>query len=222
MRSTTGAPLLTATAVAKHFDAAAGPLRSADLTAPAGAVTLVLGPADSGKTSLVRCLTGAYRLSAGEVRVAAPGTAEVNLAGADPRTLAWLRTHQIACCDGELVAAPTLSTAAAVARAARTSRPAAEAALTRLAAGSLAPTPIGRLRAPQRRTAALAAALLAERDVIVLDEPERSAPVAPLADWLTESAARGAAVVVTAAADTALRPIAAAVGHLEEGRIAWA
>ncbi len=214
--------MLTAVDVTKRFDdAAPGPLESVDLKAPAGEVTLVLGAPGSGKTSLVRCLTGGYRLCAGDVTVAPPGVVEVSLADADPRSVAWLRTHHLACFDGELIAAPTLPTAQAVARLARTDPPAAQGALQRLGAAPLGALPVGRLRASQRRTAALAAALLAERDIVVLDDPERSAPAAALAHWLTESAARGAAVIITAGVESALRPIASAVGQLQEGRIAW-
>jgi ABC-type thiamine transport system ATPase subunit len=41
---------------------------------------------------------------------------------------------------------------------------------------NLAPVPIGRLRASDRLTVALAAALLAERPFVVLDEPEAVVP----------------------------------------------
>ncbi|CAJ1502613.1 ATP-binding cassette domain-containing protein [[Mycobacterium] burgundiense] len=219
---TSGSAVLTATAAAKRFDDAPwGPLAAVDLTARAGCVSLVQGPAGSGRTSLVRCLTGGYRLSAGDVTVRVPGAAAVSLAVADPRSVAWLRTHHIACFDGELVAAPTLPTAVAIARIARQPRAAAVAALSRLGAARLAAVSVGGLRAPQRRTAALVAALLADRDVVVLDDPEASAPVEPLSAWLQEAADGGAAVVVTAGTESALRPIAAAVGQLEEGRIAW-
>jgi len=213
--------VLTAAALTKRFDEARGPLESVDLVAPAGEVTLVLGTPGSGKTSLVRCLTGGYRLCGGDVTVAPPDVVEVSLADADPRSVAWLRAHHLACFDGELVAAPTLPVAQAVARLAHTDAPAAQRALRRLGAEPLAALPVGRLRAPQRRTAALAAALLAERDIVVLDDPEQSAPVAALANWLTESAARGAAVIVAAGVESALRPIASAVGQLQEERITW-
>lgn len=214
--------MLTAAALTKRFDDdARGPLEAVDLAVPAGEVTLVLGAPGSGKTSLVRCLTGGYRLCGGDVTVAAPDVVEVSLADADPRSVAWLRTHHLACFDGELVAAPTLPVAQAVARLAHTDPPAAQRALQRLGAEPLAALPVGRLRAPQRRTVALAAALLAERDVVVLDDPERSAPAAALANWVTESAARGAAVIIAAGVESALRPIASAVGQLQEGRIAW-
>ncbi|WP_197420333.1 hypothetical protein [Mycobacterium sp. NAZ190054] len=87
--------------------------------------------------------------------------------------------------------------------------------------GHLAHTPLGRLRTPQRHTVALAAALLSGRPFVVLDVPDRYAPSDVLAAWLHDVAAAGAALVVTAAADSPLESIAHAVGELRKGEISW-
>ena len=95
------------------------------------------------------------------------------------------------------------------------------AGLARLGVCDIAHTPLGRLRATQRHTVALAAALLAERPFIVLDGPNQYAPPEELAAWLHEVSAAGAAVVVTAAPDSPLDSIACAVGELRNGEILW-
>ncbi len=129
--------------------------------------------------------------------------------------------HHIASFDGPLAAAPRLPAAVAVARAARCSRPSAVAALGRFHVANWAPVPIGRLRAVDRHTVALAAALHAERPFIVLDEPEGFADPASLTKWLRRLTEEGAAVVATGSPGSPLESIATATGELTRGRIEW-
>jgi ABC-type sugar transport system ATPase subunit len=196
-------------------------LDGAELTATGGHLTLIVGTPGSGRTTLARCLTGVYRPDTGDVTLRLGGRGEVDLTDADPRTVAWLRTQHIATFDGPLAAAPILTAEAAVARAAGRTHVASAAGLARLGAATLARTPLGRLRAAERHTVALAATMLAERPVIVLDEPEEYGPPEALAGWLQQATAGGAAVVVTAATDSSLASIATAVGELRKGEIVW-
>ena len=221
MTTTITAIALTATRLSKRFDNGADVLGGATLTATGGQLTLICGAPGSGRTTLARCLTGVYRPDAGDVTLRLSGRGTVDLTAADPRTVAWLRAHHIAAFDSALAAAPILTAQAAVARAARCTPQASAAGLARLGAADVAHTPLGRLRATQRHTVALAATLLAGRPFIVLDGPDEYAPLQALAAWLSEATAAGAAVIVTAAADSPLESIATAVGELRQGEITW-
>ncbi|HYZ68756.1 MAG TPA: ATP-binding cassette domain-containing protein [Mycobacterium sp.] len=207
--------------LSKAFDGAADVLDTVELTATGGTVTLIVGGPGSGRSTLVRCLTGVYRPDAGDVTLRLGSRGAASLTAADPRTVAWLRSQHIASFDGALAAAPRLPAAIAVARAARRSRSSAVAGLARLGVAELAPVAIGRLRAVDRLTVALAAALLAERPFVVLDEPERYADSRALTTWLRRATEAGAAVVVTGAPDSSLTSIASATGELRRGKVAW-
>jgi ABC-2 type transport system ATP-binding protein len=169
----------------------------------------------------VRCLTGVYRPDTGAVSYRLGRRGAVDLTTSDARTVAWLRTHHIASFDGLLAAAPRLPAAVAAARAARCSRTSAVAALGRFHISNLAPVPIGRLRAADRLSVALAAALLAERPFVVLDEPEGFADSQSLTRWVRRLTDDGAAVVATGSPGSPLESIATATGELRRGKIVW-
>jgi ABC-2 type transport system ATP-binding protein len=212
---------IAVTGLSKRFDAQRTVLDAVDLTARGGTLSLIVGAPGSGKSTLVRCLTGVYRPDAGAVSFRLGGRGTVDLTTSDARTVAWMRTHHIASFDGLLAVAPRLPAAVAAARAARCSRPSAVAALGRFHLSNLAPVPIGRLRASDRLTVALAAALLAERPFVVLDDPEAFADTASLTKWLRRLTDDGAAVVATGPPGSPLESIATATGELRRGRIEW-
>jgi ABC-type sugar transport system ATPase subunit len=197
-------------------------LRGVSLAAGPGEVVTVTGDPATGRTTLVRCLTGGYRPDAGAVTVD-DGTTEVDLTTADARTLAWLRRHHIAVLDGPLAAPPRQVCAEVVARSAGIDRSAAVAALERLGAGAAASVPIGRLRPAAQRTVALAAALAGDRPLVVLDEPAAEPAVHA---WIDELASAGRTVVVVdapggGAAAMVPSSVRHRVGHLEQGVVAW-
>jgi ABC-2 type transport system ATP-binding protein len=216
-----GAAEIAVTGLSKRFDAHVDVLDAVELTARGGTLSLIIGTPGSGKSTLVRCLTGVYRPNGGAVTYRLGSRGAVNLTTSDARTVAYMRTHHIASFDGLLAAAPRLPAAVAAARAARCSRPSAVAALGRFHVSNLAPVPIGRLRPSDRLTVALAAALLAERPFVVLDEPEGFADPARLTKWLRRLTEEGAAVVATGGPGTPLESIATATGELRRGRIEW-
>lgn len=208
---------ITARGLTKKFDGAAV-LGSVHFDCAAGTLTVVIGQRGSGRSTLLRCLTGVYRPDAGAVTYRLAGDT-VDLSTADPRTAAWVRMHHIATFDGALAAPPQLPAAVTVARVTGCTRAAAAGALDRLGAGAVAPVAVGRLRLRDRHTVALAAALVAERQFVVLDEPENHVAPEVLVDWLPRLRDAGATVVVTAAPESALTSIATTVGELREGRL---
>lgn len=220
---TTAGSALTVRQLSKRFEGTGqtGILDALDMTAPAGTLTLIVGAAGSGRSTLVRCLTGVYRPIAGEVVYTLGGRDAVDLAAADPRTVAWMRGHHIASFDGSLTAAPSAPAVAVVASAARRNRASALAALARLQIADLALVSFGRLRLGGRHAIALAAALLAERPFVILDEPERATEPGRLTEWLRHITDAGAAVVATGAPGSSLASIATVTGELTRGKIEW-
>lgn len=218
-----GPAAITVTGLSKRFDGAArsGVLDAVDLTARGGTLSLIVGAPGCGRSTLVRCLTGMYRPDTGGVTFRLGSRGAVNIATAEPRTVAWMRNHHIASFDGLLAAAPSLPAVVVVARTSRRSQSSALAALARLNVADLAPVAIGRLRAADRLTVALAAALLAARPFVVLDEPEKSAEPGRLTNWLRRARDAGAAVIATGAPGSSLESIATATGELQRGRIEW-
>jgi ABC-type sugar transport system ATPase subunit len=218
---TAGAAEIAVTGLSKRFDGRPAVLEAVELIARGGTLSLIVGAPGAGKSTFVRCLTGVYRPDAGAVTYRLGGLGAVDLNTSDARTAAWMRTHHIASFDGLLAVAPRLPAAVAAARAARCSRLSAVAALGRFHISALAPVPIGRLRASDRLTVALAAALLAGRPFVVLDDPEAFADPASLTKWVRRLADDGAAIVATGPPGSSLESIATATGELRRGRIEW-
>ena len=216
-----GTAEIAASGLSKRFDGQSTVLDAVDLTARGGTLSLIVGRPGAGKSTLVRCLTGVYRPDAGTVTYRLGGRGAVDLNTSDARTVAWMRTHHIASLEGLLAVAPRLPAAVAAARAARCSRSSAVAALGRFHISALAPVPIGRLRAPDRLTVTLAAALLADRPFVVLDDPEAIADPASLTKWVKRLTDDGAAIVATGPPGSSLESIATATGQLRRGRIEW-
>lgn len=212
---------LAAGGLTKRFGPGHEVLTDIELTAAGGSLTVVLGGPGAGKSTLVRCLTGVYRPDAGGVTYRLNRSEVVEVNCADPRTVAWLRTHHIAAFDELMAAAPRLPAAVAAARAARCQRAVAVGMFTRFRVEDLATAPIGRLRPADRLTVALMASLSADRPFVVLDSPERFADPEVLIARLRHLTDRGVAVVATGAPDTTLASAAAAVGELSRGTIVW-
>jgi ABC-type multidrug transport system ATPase subunit len=123
-----------------------------------GAMVAVVGPTGAGKTSLARALTGAIPVEDGTVRVAG----HVAFVPQDDALHADLSLRRAV----EYAAALRLPDATAAARQVRVTTVLEELGLT-----AHAGTKIGDLSGGQRKRASIAAQLLAEPDVLVLDEP---------------------------------------------------
>lgn len=211
-------PVLTAEAVTKHPQGG-HPVRDVDLELVPGAVTAVVGAPGSGRTTLLRCLSGTYRPDAGAVLLR-DAEHTLDLAHLDVRTLAWVRRHHLAVHDVALAAPPRRVTRAAVARAAHVDEGSAARVLEDLGLAEACDVPLGRLGAAQRRLASLAAALASPAPVVLLDDVD-AAPPGPVRAHLARLTGGGAAVVVTLTHRSPLQAAADAVVHLDEGNPRW-
>ncbi|MHA6630166.1 ATP-binding cassette domain-containing protein [Pseudonocardia sichuanensis] len=209
--------VLAVSALGKSFDGSGPAFRDLDMTVHAGDLVVVTGGRGSGKTSVVRCLSGTYLPSSGDV-VLTVGGDRCDLATAPPRTRAWVRRHHLATFDGPLVAPASQTVGTAVARAAGVPREDAVLAVDRLGTARFADVALGRLRPAQRHAVALAAALASRAAVILLDEPESVADPDLVGRWLDERRADGAAVVVAARPGSASHTCATTVLQLSEGQ----
>jgi ABC-2 type transport system ATP-binding protein len=129
---------------------------------PAGKVTGLLGPSGCGKTTLMRCVVGVQRVTAGELRVL--GT---------PAGSALLRSRV-----GYVTQSPSIYSDLTVRDNARyfaavhgVSPAAADRALADVALAERTDQLVGTLSGGQRARASLACALLAGPELLVLDEP---------------------------------------------------
>ncbi|AQW50142.1 ABC transporter ATP-binding protein [Streptomyces hygroscopicus] len=152
-----------------------------DLDVVRGEVFGLLGPNGAGKSTLVRQLTGLLRPDEGSVRVL--GHDLVRHPERAARLLCYLGQDSTAL--DELTVALAAETTARLrgleARAARAER---DAVIEELGLGEIAGRPLKKLSGGQRRLACVAAALVGERPLLVLDEPTSGMdPVARRAVW---------------------------------------
>src|SRR5262249_24123164 len=139
-----------------------------DLDVDSGEVFGVLGPNGAGKTTLVRQLMGLLRPDSGSITLF--GRDIVACPDAAARCAAYLAQEEPALTDlpvGLAVATPARLRGLGVGAA----RAARDALLEELDLGTVAGRPLGKLSGGQRRLAAVAATLVGDRPVLVLDEP---------------------------------------------------
>lgn len=138
-----------------------------DLTVPAGEILGLLGPNGAGKSTLVRQLVGILRPDAGSITCLGQ---DVTVGGEAARFAGYLAQDEPAL-DELPVRLAVRTTARLRGLPRRAAQEAADAVIEELALGPLAHRPLVRLSGGQRRRAALAAALVGDRPLLVLDEP---------------------------------------------------
>ncbi|MBB1247190.1 ABC transporter ATP-binding protein, partial [Streptomyces durbertensis] len=160
------------------------PVRASDgisLSVRRGEVFGLLGPNGAGKSTLVRQLTGLLRPDSGEIRVL--GHDLVRHPERAARLLAYLGQETTAL-DELSVFLAAETTARLRGLAADAARAEATAVLAELGLTPLADRPLKRLSGGERRLAHVAAALVGERGLLVLDEPTTGMdPLARRAVW---------------------------------------
>ncbi len=182
-------------------------LEDVSVTVAPGQVTAVVGGDGAGKTSLLRCLAGAIRPDAGEVR--SPGALRIGYLPASSGTYPDLTVAENLAFRATAYRMPA---GAAAERAAElTERAGLSAARDRLA---------GQLSGGMRQKLGVIAALLHRPDLLILDEPSTGVdPVSRSGLWslIASAAADGAAVILaTTYLDDAQR--ASTVLVLDAGR----
>ncbi|WP_175439382.1 ABC transporter ATP-binding protein [Streptomyces vilmorinianum] len=146
-----------------------------------GEIFGLLGPNGAGKSTLVRQLTGLMRPDSGTVELL--GHDLVRHPERAARLLAYLGQESTAL-DELTVALAAETTGRLRGLTARDARAEKDAVLDELGLTELAGRPLKKLSGGQRRLACVAAALVGERPVLVLDEPTTGMdPVARRAVW---------------------------------------
>jgi ABC-type transport system involved in cytochrome c biogenesis ATPase subunit len=176
-------------------------LHDVDLEISPGALVVIEGEVGSGRSTLVRCLLGTYRVDAGSI-VLRCDEGSVNLTTTSDRTIAWLRERYISSFDGQLLSPPHFPTWRTLARSASLDESSAREQLGAFGVGDLGDVPFGRLLAAEARVVALVTALSRRRSFYLLDEPLLGqGELVQRATMSAVAAARsnGAAIVVTAA-----------------------
>jgi len=129
---------------------------------PAGQVVGLLGPSGSGKSTLIRAVVGVQLVESGEVRVlgeaagSPPLRHRVGYVTQSPSVYDDLSVRSNIRYFADIVGAP---------------RGAVDRAIEAVDLGSHADAQVGRLSGGQRSRVSLAAALVGDPDVLVLDEP---------------------------------------------------
>ncbi|MFF7649770.1 ABC transporter ATP-binding protein [Streptomyces sp. NPDC007983] len=193
---------------------------SIDLDVVRGEVFGLLGPNGAGKSTLVRQLTGLLRPDEGHVRVL--GHDLVRHPERASRLLGYLGQDSTAL--DELTVALAAETTARLrgldARAARAER---DAVIEELGLTKIAGRPLKKLSGGQRRLACVAAALVGERPLLVLDEPTTGMdPVARRAVWAAvdrRRAERGVTVLLVTHNVIEAETVLDRVAVLDRGRV---
>lgn len=137
-------------------------LRSLTLAIPAGSVTGLIGPSGSGKSTLMRSIVGVQRIASGTVEV-------LGLPAGDPtlRARVGYMTQELSVYR-DLTVVENLRYFGALSGA---SRARVDSVVEMVELAEYATRPVRTLSGGQQTRVSLAAALLADPDVLVLDEP---------------------------------------------------
>lgn len=217
-------PAASCTDVTKTHQAASGPVaavRGVSVQVPRGALTLLMGPSGSGKSSLLRLLACSDRPDSGTVHLA-----DVEVTHLHDKARRRLRRQQV----GYVFSRPSdnllpyLSAREQLDLAADlrgVPRSAADGLLERLGVGGRADARPDDLSGGERQRLAFAAAVVGAPPLVVADEPTAeldAASVDALGEILQDLAGGGSGLLV-ATHDPRLLPAADQVVHLHAGQV---
>lgn len=185
-----------------------------------GEIFGLLGPNGAGKSTLVRQLTGLMRPDSGSVEIL--GHDIVRHPERAARILAYLGQESTAL-DELTVSLAAETTARLRGLELREARAERDAVLDELGLAALASRPLKKLSGGQRRLACVAAALVGERPLLVLDEPTTGMdPVARRAVWAAvdrRRAERGTTVLLVTHNVIEAETVLDRVAVLDRGRV---
>ncbi|MFI8516484.1 ABC transporter ATP-binding protein [Streptomyces sp. NPDC085481] len=185
-----------------------------------GEIFGLLGPNGAGKSTLVRQLTGLMRPDSGTVRIL--GHDVIRHPERAARLLAYLGQESTAL-DELTVALAAETTARLRGLGAREARAGRDAVLDELGLTEIAGRPLKKLSGGQRRLACVAAALVGERPLLVLDEPTTGMdPIARRAVWAAvdrRRAEHGATVLLVTHNVIEAETVLDRVAVLDHGRV---
>jgi ABC-2 type transport system ATP-binding protein len=185
-----------------------------------GEIFGLLGPNGAGKSTLVRQLTGLMRPDAGSVEIL--GHDIVRHPERAARILAYLGQESSAL-DELTVSLAAETTARLRGLDLRDARAERDAVLDELGLTALAGRPLKKLSGGQRRLACVAAALVGERSLLVLDEPTTGMdPVARRAVWSAvdrRRAERGSTVLLVTHNVIEAETVLDRVAVLDQGKV---
>lgn len=192
-------------------------LRDVTLEVPAGTLFGVVGPNGAGKTTLFALVLGFLRATSGSVRVG----------GMEPRRWARVRgsawlPERFTLPAGWRVGAALLALARLEQLGAADARRAADAAIERLELGPHAHKPVGALSRGLLQRLGLAQALLAPRDLVVLDEPTQGLDALwriRLRSIMTELRAEGRTILLASHELDEVERLADHAAVLRDGRL---
>lgn len=188
-----------------------------DLEAKPGSLVLVEGATGSGRTTLLRCLFGTYRIDSGAVVIESE-LGSLDLTSASDRAVAWFRERYVSFFDGQLLAPPHLPSWRVVARSAGLDEPVVIEQLQRFGLDEYRNVARGRLRPAQARAFALAAALSRSTSFYLLDDPllgQEEGVIEEVLAAIGAVLAREATVIATASAGGPLNSLATRIHRLE-------
>ncbi|HVU92850.1 MAG TPA: ABC transporter ATP-binding protein [Jatrophihabitans sp.] len=205
----------------KTYRGGTTPANSAvDLDVPRGEIFGVLGPNGAGKTTLVRQLVGLVRPDAGEISLLGHDVvADRRIAS---RLVAYLAQDEPALAELDVRRAiETTGRLRGLSR--RAAGAATDELLDELGLAGLADRPLTRLSGGQRRLACVGSALVADRAILILDEPTTGLdPVARRAVWSAigrRRAATGTTVVLVTHNVLEAETVLDRVAVIDRGRV---
>jgi ABC-2 type transport system ATP-binding protein len=198
-----------------------GTLRAVDdltFTVRPGRVTGFLGPNGSGKTTTLRCLLGLLRPTAGSATIGGRRYADLD----DPIGTVGASLEASSFHPGRSAQAHLEAMALGAGMATRPARARAEAMLAQVGLAEFGDKRVGGYSLGMRQRLALAAALLGDPGVLVLDEPANGldpAGIAWLRQFLRALAAEGRTVLVSSHVLSEVQQTVDDVVVLAQGRL---
>ena len=212
-------PLLHAKEIVKRFGGVTA-LAGVDLELAENEILGLIGPNGSGKTTLVNCLSGVLKIDGGDVLL---GERSLARASRTRRARAGMaRTFQTPRLFRDLSVRENIEVGANAGRARRSGRARVEVLLRRLGLEELSRHVVSSLAYGYQRRVEIARALVAEPQVLLLDEPAaglNDAETADLRELLLDIRREGCAIIVIDHDMNLIMNVSDRVQALDDGRV---